>query len=103
MPSAARWYSDLLGLPLGTASHEDTIYDLPMDHAPGVALDANAPFTSDGPPRFFWWADDLEAVRQHVIALGADGVGDIVDIGSVAFLHFRDPDGNRLMVCERRL
>lgn len=101
MRAAARWYSVLLGLPVGDTSHEDTIYDLPMEEGPRVALDANAPFTSDGPPRFFWWAEDLSAVRQHVLELGASHVGDIVDIGSVAFLQFRDPDGNRLMVCQR--
>lgn len=99
---AIRWYGDLLGLPVGETSHEGSIYDLPMEHGPGVALDANAPFTADGPPRFFWWTEDLDAVQHHVTAIGGTDLSDIVDIGSVSFIQFRDPDGNRLMVCERR-
>lgn len=73
-----------------------------MSVAPNLALDANAPFTPDGPPRFFWWADDLSAVVDHLRQLGAPLASEIVDIGSVAFVQFRDPDGNLLMVCEHR-
>ncbi|PZR51720.1 VOC family protein [Xylanimonas oleitrophica] len=102
MASAVPWYCRLLGLPVATPSHEDTICDLPMDDGPGVALDANAPFTPDGPPRFFWWADDLAEVERHLVGLGVSETSGVVDIGSVAFLQFRDPDGNLLMVCERR-
>lgn len=102
MPQAIAWYGALLGLPTGTATHEDTIYDLPMVQGPGVALDANAPFTAGGPPRFFWWTDDLNATREHVLQLGASDVTDVIDIGSVTFVQFCDPDGNRLMVCEPR-
>lgn len=98
---AARWYSRLLGVEAPSPSHEDTIVDLPMEAGPGLALDANAPFTPDGPPRFFWWADDLGAVVAHLDALGVERASDVVDIGSVAFVQLRDPDGNLLMVCAR--
>lgn len=103
LPAAASWYSALLGLPLAAPSHEDRIYDLPAAGETRLALDAHDPgFTADGPPRFFWWADDLTAVREHLDRLGVPVVGQITDIGSVAFLQFRDPDGNLLMACERR-
>ncbi len=103
MAAAAAWYGALLGLPPGAPTHEDRIYDLPAVGDVRVALDAHHPgFTADGPPRFFWWADDLTAVRDHLRALGVEVVGDVTDIGSVAFLQFRDPDGNLLMACERR-
>ncbi|GAB3188797.1 VOC family protein [Nesterenkonia suensis] len=55
----------------------------------------------DGPPRFFWWAEDLDAVVAHLDALEVPLASDVVDIGSVCFLQFRDPDGNLLMVCSR--
>ncbi len=103
MSAAAAWYAALLGLPTPTTSHEDRICDLPTEGEVGLALDAHDPgFTADGPPRFFWWVDDLVAVRAHLDALGVERVGDVTDIGSVAFLQFRDPDGNLLMACERR-
>lgn len=103
MTAAAAWYAALLGLPAGNTSHEDRICDLPAVGDVRVALDAHSPeFTADGPPRFFWWADDLTAVRDHLRALGVEIVGGVTDIGSVAFLQFRDPDGNLLMACERR-
>lgn len=103
MPAAVAWYSALLGLPPGTATHEDRIYDLPAQGEVGIALDAHQPtFTADGPPRFFWWVEDLDAVRAHLVALGVELVLDVTDIGSVVMLQFRDPDGNLLMACERR-
>lgn len=98
---SADWYGRLLGAEVSLPSHDDTIVDVPMEPGPGLALDANAPFTPDGPPRFFWWADDLGAVVAHVRDLGAELASDVVDIGSVAFVQFRDPDGNLLMVCAR--
>jgi catechol 2,3-dioxygenase-like lactoylglutathione lyase family enzyme len=102
MDRAIAWYTRLLGLPAQTPTHAGTIYDLPAVGDVGLALDANQPdFTADGPPRFFWWADDLEAVRAHLETLQVDVVGDVQDIGSVSFVQFRDPDGNRLMVCAR--
>lgn len=98
---AAEWYSRLLGAKVSAPSHEDTIVDVPMGTGPGLALDANAPFTPDGPPRFFWWADDLDLVVTHLKEIGVALASDITDIGSVAFVQFRDLDGNLLMVCSR--
>jgi len=102
MPAAIAWYSRLLGLPPGEPTHEGTIHDLPAVGEVGLALDANRPdFTADGPPRFFWWVEDLEAVRAHLDALDVEVVGDVQDIGTVSILQFRDPDGNLLMACAR--
>lgn len=99
MAAAAPWYARLLGLPENVASHEGTILDLPTLGDVGLALDSNRDFTADGPPRFFWWVDDLEAVRTHLDDLGVEVVGAIEDVGSVSFLQFRDLDGNLLMAC----
>lgn len=102
MAAAAAWYGALLGVDPGTPSHEQTICDLPAAGDVGLALDANRPdFVADGPPRFFWWVEDLPAVRAHLEALDVEVQGEIQDIGSVSFLQFRDPDGNLLMACAR--
>jgi predicted enzyme related to lactoylglutathione lyase len=102
MSAAIGWYSALLGMTTTDASHEGTIYDLPaVAGGPGLALDANRPdFTADGPPRFFWLADSLDAARAHLEALGIEITLE-QNIGSVSFLQFADPDGNALMVCAR--
>lgn len=100
---AAPWYAALLGIEPGEITHHGTICDLPVDGDVRLALDGNRPdFSTQGPPRFFWWADDLDAVHRHLTAVGAGEIGEITDIGSVAFIQFRDPDGNPLMVCVQR-
>jgi len=100
VPAAADWYAALLGIEPDDITHHGTICDLPTGTDVKLALDGNRPdFSADGPPRFFWWAEDLSQVREHLDTIGADEIGDITDIGSVAFIQFDDPDGNRLMVC----
>jgi hypothetical protein len=49
MPAAVAWYSALLGLDPGAATHEDRIDDLAAVGEVGVALDAHQPAsTTDG-------------------------------------------------------
>jgi catechol 2,3-dioxygenase-like lactoylglutathione lyase family enzyme len=103
MPASVRWYAALLGFEPDPArlGHEDTIYDLPTHGEPRLCLDANRPdFVASGPPRFFLWTDDLAAAVGHLGTVGAAAVSDVVDVGSLAFVTFEDPDGNLLMVAE---
>lgn len=98
--TAARWYAALLGIEPADIAHHGTICDLPTEGGVRLALDGNQPdFSVDGPPRFFWWADDLDEVRRHLTYVRARDISEITDIGSVAFVQFRDPDGTPLMVC----
>ena len=99
---SARWYSAVLGLPELELSHGDTICDLPTVGETRLALDANRPdFDTSGPPRFFFWTDDMAATVEFLWELGVTLDSAVEDIGSVMFLQFRDPDGNPLMVCQR--
>jgi catechol 2,3-dioxygenase-like lactoylglutathione lyase family enzyme len=99
---SAMWYSALLGLPDSEATHGDTIYDLPTTGETRLALDANrSDFDASGPPRFFFWTDDMAATVTFLEELGVTLDSAVEDIGSVRFLQFRDPDGNPLMVCQR--
>ena len=41
----------------------------------------------------------LQAMRDRLIAAGAQEVGDIQQLGSTLSLFFRDPDGMELEVC----
>ncbi|HEY0644411.1 MAG TPA: VOC family protein [Nocardioides sp.] len=102
MPTAVRWYADLLGFEAGEPSHGGTIFDIPTDGETRLALDANRPdFDVSGPPRFFLWTGDMAATLRHLHGMGATITSDVEDIGSVSFVQFEDPDGNPLMVCQR--
>ena len=43
--------------------------------------------------------DELEQVKQRLVAAGADEVGEIQRLGHEWSLFFRDPDGMELEVC----
>lgn len=102
MQRSIRWYAAVLAFEPGAASHAGTIYDIPTEGETRLALDANRPdFSPSGPPRFFFWTDDIAAVVRHLGSLDVAITSDVEDIGSVAFLQFEDPDGNPLMVCQR--
>ena len=99
---SAQWYAAVLGFEPAASSHEGTILDIPTEGETRLALDANrTDFTADGPPRFFFWTDDLVATLAHLRGLGVRLTSHVEDIGSVHFLQFADPDGNPLMVCQR--
>ncbi|GAB2746049.1 VOC family protein [Nocardioides pakistanensis] len=105
MPAAVEWYSRLFGFDAdaGHLGHADTIFDIPTDGPPYLCLDANQPgFVASGPARYFFLTEDLDSTVAHLMALGADDVSDVEDIGSLRFVTFRDPDGNLLMASELR-
>jgi predicted enzyme related to lactoylglutathione lyase len=99
---AIRWYSALFGLPLGETSHEDKIYDVPMEGETGLILDAHRQVQNSSQPLCFFWTDDIAATHKHLSTLGVEILGSVEDIGSLLTLTFRDPDGNLLMVCQRK-
>jgi len=102
LPAAVRWYAAVLGFEPGVTSHGGTVHDIPTDGETRLALDANRPdFVASGPPRFFFWTDDMAGTVDHLRRLDVPITSDVEDIGSVCFVQFEDPDGNALMVCQR--
>lgn len=103
MPRSIAWYSELFGLDIGEPSHGGTICEVPMQGETGLILDANKPVTERSvQPLCFFWTDDMAAALDHLRMMGVEITSDITDIGSVAFLAFRDPDDNPLMICQRQ-
>jgi predicted enzyme related to lactoylglutathione lyase len=98
---SARWYSELLDVPLREATHEGRIYDLPMAGDAALILDAHKPVERSSQPLCFFWTDDLAQALERLRQIDARIVTEIEDIGSVSTLQFLDPDGNPLMVCQR--
>ncbi len=102
MQRAIRWYSTLLGVPAADPSHGGTIYDVPMAGEVNLILDANRPVQNSSQPLLFFWTEDIHAARRFLEEQSVRLAGEIEDIGSVLVLTFTDPDGNLLMVCQRR-
>jgi catechol 2,3-dioxygenase-like lactoylglutathione lyase family enzyme len=102
MARAVAWYSRLLGLPTGSPSHGEGIYNVPMVGETGLALDATKrKVTNSSQPLFFFWTRDIQAAHDFLRELGVAIVAGPENIGSVTFLVFRDPDRNPLMICQR--
>ncbi len=103
MQRAVARYSQLFGLKPGATSHEGGIYDVPMVGETGLLLDANKPITGhSAQPLCLFLTDDISASLDWLRELNIEVTGGPEDIGSVVFATFKDPDGNALMVCQRK-
>jgi hypothetical protein len=100
---AITWYSWLLGVPMGTTSHEGTIHDIAMGGEIRLILDANKPVKNSSQPLFFLWTADVHATREFLREREIPIDREIENIGSVSTLTFHDPDNNLLMVCQSNL
>lgn len=98
---SVEWYSELFGLPAEDTAHEGTIYDVETTGETGLVLDANRPVENSSQPLCFFWTDDAEATRDFLLDLDVPVVMGPEDVGSVTFVTFEDPDGNRLMACQK--
>jgi catechol-2,3-dioxygenase len=103
LEKSAAWYSDILGLPLRKVS--PPVYNLEMQNGMIVTLDVDS-FTStvregDVNPSqhglFMLHASDIEVAHNYLKEKNVE-VEDIQRIHSAAFFHFKDPDGNKIMV-----
>ncbi len=102
MQRAINWYTWLFDLPLAAPSQEGTIYDVPMNGDTGLILDANKPIVENSSqPLCYFWTADIQAAHTFLQQNAVQIVGDILDIGSVSFLTFKDLDNNLLMICQR--
>lgn len=102
LQNSIQWYSELLGLPVQSASHDGTIYDLPMDGGSGVILDCNMndrKNTNDKTLLFFE-TKNLKESYTYIKHRGIEIVSEIEVHDDISFFTFKDPDGNVLMVCE---
>ncbi len=102
MPSASAWYSRLLGQPVQDTTHGGKIYSVPMAGDAGLILDAHRPVTNSAQPLCFFWTEDIHAADAFLHECGIEIARPVEDIGGLYTLTFKDPDGNLLMVCQRK-
>lgn len=103
MRTAARWYTDLLGLPLDEENAARSVYAVPVTRGAALLLDQNRylnqePFTQ----LFYFETEDFEAalayVRSNSFQL-ADEPKHFHDLSEFVLL---DPDGNRILVAQMK-
>lgn len=103
MDRAIAWYARLFGFDPGMLAATGGICRIPMAGETGLLLDANAPITGhSSQPLCHFLTDDLDAALDHLGALDTPLTGPPQRFDDVAFATFADPDGNPLMICQRR-
>jgi predicted enzyme related to lactoylglutathione lyase len=102
MNKSIQWYSELLGLPIKSSSHEGTIYELTMDGGSGLLLDSNKRELSNSSRKtqFFFNTRNLKESYDFIIEKGVEIVTEIEVHDNISFFTFKDLDENILMVCE---
>ncbi|MFC4777215.1 VOC family protein [Paenibacillus sp. GCM10023252] len=102
---AARWYTDLLGIPLQEESDRTSgsVYRLPVISGAVLLLDANRSRSGeDYSILFMLGTNDIEEAYTYVQQQGIDVFTGIERHGEMAFFTVVDPDGNVIMICEER-
>ncbi|NEX94760.1 VOC family protein [Caulobacter sp. 17J65-9] len=107
--AAAEWYGALLGRPLKPDELERGYYTLnEPDQRPWITLDDHSndaafQFAPAPHPVLSLLTDDLKAARARLVKLGARRVGPVREVHpGLSCVTFHDPDGNALMLVERR-
>lgn len=107
---AAEWYAALLGKPVKADELERGYYTLnDPDQRPWITLDAHQnddafQFAPAPHPVLSLAADDLKRARTRLVQLGARRVGPVRQVHpGLSCVTFQDPDGNALMLIERRV
>ncbi|MCC3376593.1 VOC family protein [Cohnella sp. REN36] len=100
MKAAARWYSELLGVPFRPEETEQSIYVVPTNRGASLLLDDNRARQGETFTILFMFdTRDIRASYDFATAAGFEVFGEIEDHGDVAFFTLRDPDGNLIMIC----
>lgn len=96
--AARDWYCRLLKRePIGDIEFGH-LYVMPMRAGTALVLDSkdfHGPH--DRKPAFHFNTADIQAAREHVLAVGARNV---TEVSNGVFFNFQDPDGNLLMVAD---
>jgi catechol 2,3-dioxygenase-like lactoylglutathione lyase family enzyme len=108
LQKSAEWYSRLLGIPMKEVN--PPVYNLEMEGETGLALDTDN-FQStlrDGDvkpsphPLFNLLTDDIDEAYRFLVENEVEVDPEIIRFGNVAFFHFKDPDGNMIMVYQNK-
>lgn len=98
---AANWYANLLGKPQPQPTSGPVQFMETADGR-GLVIDDNRNNASGIRPAFMLETTDVGLAYEKVREQGGKIVRELEKDVAVAFFNFEDPDGNIVMVCERR-
>lgn len=104
LKTSAKWYCDLLGLPLDENEVNSPVFNIPVTSETGLTLDdhtfdPNFQFRPANHVLFNFHAKDIDQAYDFVKSRGITITRDIERFGDFAYFNFQDPDGNVLMIC----
>jgi len=104
MPEAARWYSDLLGVPFDGSAAEERIYSVPTDSGAALLLDHNRYLNRESFTEVFYFeTDDFDAAFAFARDQGFQIAGEPCRFPDLSEFALLDPDGNRIVVAHMHI
>ncbi|MBQ4898117.1 VOC family protein [Paenibacillus sp. Marseille-P2973] len=101
MPEAAKWYTDLLGVPLDEAAASQNIYSVPVTSGAALLLDQHRHLNQDSfTELFFFETEDFEGALEFVRNHGFQLAGEPNYFPDLREFSLIDPDGNRIVVAQ---
>lgn len=100
MKSSARWYRELLGLPLDEQTTAQSVCPVPVSQGASLLLDLHIHLKQKQVTEiFFFETDDFEASLAYVREEGFLPIHDPGRFENLTEFTLEDPDGNRILVC----
>ncbi|GGG64437.1 VOC family protein [Paenibacillus radicis (ex Gao et al. 2016)] len=99
MPSAARWYSKLFGLPLEETGMQAPIYPIPVKEGAALLLDGNRHQNQeDFTELFYFETEDFDRALAFIQAHGIELASEPQHFDDLSEVAILDPDGNRIVI-----
>ncbi|WMT43328.1 VOC family protein [Paenibacillus sp. D2_2] len=98
---AARWYSDLLGVPFDEDVAAQHIYSVPVISGASLLLDQNRYLNQESFTEVFYFeTEDFEAALAFVRSEGFELAGEPSYFPDLSEFTLLDPDGNRIVIAK---
>ncbi|MBW5448322.1 hypothetical protein GE107_19960 [Cohnella sp. CFH 77786] len=103
MRAAARWYTDLLGLPADEENAAHPIYSVPVTRGAALLLDQNRHLNGKAFSKVFYFeTEDLAAALDYVKRHGFELAGEPDGFPDLSEFALLDPDGNRIVIAHMK-
>lgn len=101
IPEAARWYSDLLGVPYDASAAEGSMYSVPMADGAALLLDRNG-FIDGGAftGLLYFETEHFDAALEYITRREFQLAGEPGYFPDLKEAVLLDPDGHRIIVAQ---
>ncbi|MEF2967171.1 VOC family protein [Paenibacillus sp. M1] len=103
MPSAARWYCELLGVPYEEDAAAQHVYSIRTASGAALLLDQNRHLNGDSFTEVFYFeTEDFEGALNYVRDQGFELAGEPGDFPDLSEFALLDPEGNRIIIAQMK-